>query len=219
MKSRITIDFSEEARARKVVSRSNHRVTGKYPGLKSGKMHHWESHLEQDAFCILDIDPEVISFREQPAKLTYRDTTGARRIHYPDILVRLPSRKEFVEVKPDKEAESSEVLERTRCIQPLLAERGFGYRVWKESEIRHNGALISNIRFLLRYGRTPVPLVRFEQFRRRFGNLTSLTWDDVTNTTDNPSALNDAARLVIDGVLRIALDCPITDDTPVVANF
>lgn len=210
MAQRITIDFSEGARARKVVSRSNHRVTGKYPGLKSGRMHHWESQLEQDAFRRLDADPDVISFAEQPAKLTFCDRSGAIRVHFPDILVRDRRGKEFVEVKTDKDAASAEVVERTALLKEGLAQLGYRYRLWPEAAIR-NGSLIPNMRFLLRHGRKPVTTEGYERIRRLFESSPTLPWQTVTATAHSASV----ARLVLDGHLHIDLDCIVVDDTPV----
>ena len=81
MTYQVEIEFAEEERARRVISRSNSRVTGKYPGLKSRRMHYWESSLERDAFMLLDVSTEVVSFDEQPVTLYYG--IGKKLRHYP----------------------------------------------------------------------------------------------------------------------------------------
>ena len=75
-----------QMRSRKVVSRSNARSTGKYPSWKMGRMIHWESINELNAFRLLDCDPNVTSYSEQPCQIAYV-LDGVERIHYPDILV------------------------------------------------------------------------------------------------------------------------------------
>ena len=72
-------------RARRVISRSNHRVTGKFRSPKNGRMMHWESMQERDAFVLLEINSAVLSYREQPAVLTFPWGDETRE-HYPDVL-------------------------------------------------------------------------------------------------------------------------------------
>ena len=57
-------------RARRVITRGPTRVVGKFPSVKSGRSHHWESQLERDRMHQLELDPTVIEFREQPETLT-----------------------------------------------------------------------------------------------------------------------------------------------------
>src|SRR5882757_3729479 len=87
-----------QMRSRKVVSRSNARSTGKYPSWKMGRMMHWESANELNAFRLLDCDPNVTSYCEQPCQIRYT-LNGVERVHYPDILVTTTAGKQFWEVK------------------------------------------------------------------------------------------------------------------------
>lgn len=214
MAMHITITFPDDgARARRVVSRSNYRVSGKHPGFKCRRMYHWESYLERDAFLLLEADPLVLSFREQPAVLTY-EQNGEERRHYPDLLVRSRRGTEFVEVKTDKDAESEEVAARTALLQPPLADHGYGYRVWTESEIRVHPRL-DNVRYLLRYGRTPVPLERVERLRQLFCKIPDMPWGALIGGLLGPHSLQDACRLVLEGRLVMDLDAWWEPLTPV----
>src|ERR1700677_1489546 len=51
---RVVFPEPGQPRSRGVVSRSNARPTGKYPCWKMGRMLHWESENEFNAFRILD---------------------------------------------------------------------------------------------------------------------------------------------------------------------
>lgn len=211
MAQQVQIEFAEEERARRVVSRSNHRVTGKYPGFKSKRMHYWESHLERDAFILLDVAPEVISFDEQPAILYYGH--GLKRRHYPDVLVSYRNRKEFVEIKTDEEAKSDEVVTRTALLVPALACHGYGYRVWTESEIRDCSRRLANLRFLLRFGRAALELTRFEWFRQLFVRNPVLPWGAIVGQPSDAGKLAGLCRLVLEGRLRVDLTKPIFSDS------
>ena len=75
-----------QMRARRVVSRSRSRPTGKYPSWKMGRMVEWESHNELNAFRLLDADPDASAFHEQPLSIRYT-LCGEVRLHVPDVLV------------------------------------------------------------------------------------------------------------------------------------
>ncbi len=216
MTQQVEIVFAEEERARRVISRSNSRVTGKYPGLKSRRMHYWESSLERDAFMLLDVSAEVISFDEQPVTLYYG--IGKKLRHYPDVLVSYPNRKVFVEIKTDREAQTEEIVSRTAYLIPALARHGYGYRIWTESEIRDRSFRLSNLRFLLRFGRTEVELTRFEWLRQLFSKNASLSWKDVVGHPTDKGKLSALCRLILEGRLRIDLMRPILPESLVSAG-
>src|SRR5580692_8771394 len=111
----IVFPESGEARARKVVSRSNARATGKYPSWKMQRSMQWESVNELHAFRLLDCDPGVIRFKEQPCRIEYVGVDGLHR-HFPDILVETRVCKELWEVKPLAQAMRPEVSLRTELL-------------------------------------------------------------------------------------------------------
>ncbi len=216
MTQQVKIKFAEEERARRVISRSNSRVTGKYPGLKSRRMHYWESSLERDAFMLLDVSAEVVSFDEQPVTLYYG--MGKKLRHYPDLLVSYPNRQVFVEIKTDREAQSMEVVTRTAYLIPALARHGYGYRVWTESEIRDRSFRLSNLRFLLRFGRSEVELPRFESLRQLFRQAPSIPWKEIVGHPTDSNKLTALCRLILEGRLQIDLTRPILPESMVSAG-
>src|SRR5947208_8398615 len=48
----------------------------------------FESSLERDFLLLLDFDPDVEFYEEQPVKITYHDDRGRRRTYTPDVFVR-----------------------------------------------------------------------------------------------------------------------------------
>lgn len=216
MTYQVEIEFAEEKRVRRVISRSNSRVTGKYPGLKSRRMHYWESSLERDAFMLLDVSTKVVTFDEQPVTLYYG--IGKKLRHYPDVLVSYPNRQVFVEIKTDREALSKEIVTRTAYLVPALARHGYGYQVWTESEIRDRSFRLANLRFLLRFGRSEVELRRFEWFRQQFKREASLSWKAIVGTPTDKGKLSSLCRLILEGRLRIDLTRPILPESLVNAE-
>lgn len=210
----VSIEFGEGQRTRRVVSRSNHRVTGKYPSWKRKCMVHWESQIEHDAFRRLDADSSVITYEEQPAKIIYE--VGDKTLtHYPDILVTWTTSRGFLEVKTDKDADSPEIRERTAIMVSLLLQAGFSYRVWRESEIRTQPALVNDTQ-LLTLGRKPVPLVERERIRRLFAETPVIPWEILSKIGIDGAA--HAARMVIEGMLIIDRTKPLTGSSTVRFN-
>lgn len=68
-----------------------------------GRMVQWESHNELNAYRLLDANPAVRAFHEQPLVIHYK-LGGESHIHYPDTLVDLGTSRELWEVKPATEA-------------------------------------------------------------------------------------------------------------------
>lgn len=125
----LTISFAPDGeRARKVVRRSNYRMTGKQPSSKCKRMVQWESHYEKKAFQLLEVSPYVKTYREQPALFEYQDANGVMKIHYPDIFVKLINGiKLFIEVKPQRAKDNEDLLSRESLLKKLLSQKGFKY--------------------------------------------------------------------------------------------
>jgi len=204
----INIEWGDGQRVRRVVSRSNYRVTGKHPSWKRGGMAYWESPLERDAFRRLDGDSSVLNYEEQPAKITY-SIDGKTHTHYPDVLVSWRTRKGFLEIKTDRNADEDEIRERTDIMCRLLPGTGYSYGLWRESEIRIQPRLANDI-FLLRFGRQLVPAVGRERVRRLFQEMSSIPWGVLAKQLLGPDGLSYAARLTLEGVLLVNRDVPIS---------
>lgn len=158
-----------ESRVRRFSTRRNRKITWRYPGFKSGRMHEAESYSELMAFQALDGDPSVIGFYEQPARIKYR-IDGRVFPHVPDLLVELPNRKEFWEVKLDPKEEFSEVFRRAEFLNKLLREEGYGYRLVFGSELR-NSVELHNAKQLLKFGRGVIDIFSLEASRALFESL------------------------------------------------
>lgn len=143
-----------ELRSRTVVSRSRARSTTKYPSWKMARMIQCESISESNVAHLLDADPEIAAFNEQPLTICY-SINGVSHRHYPDFqVVRRSGVRELWEVKPAVKASLPEVAERTQYLQQVLPGAGFRYRMVIAEEVI-SGPYLENARTLLRHGRTP----------------------------------------------------------------
>ena len=168
--STVEIEWAEGGeRARKVIRRSNHRATYKYPSRKCVVTIHCESFPELNAATVLDACPEVNLFREQPAKIHYQDASGVERVHYPDFHVVLHSDHQlFIEIKADKDAEDEELLWRTQHLTQELAKIGFHYLLVFESQV--SGDILDDADLLLKYAQMYVTGCKRETMRLAMGS-------------------------------------------------
>jgi hypothetical protein len=126
-------------------------------------MHEAESLSEYLAFQILDADPSICRFREQPVKIVYR-VDGELRTHYPDILIERSSKKELWEIKSDLDEEPTDVFRRTELLKVLLAEKGFRYRLISGVDLKQSAEL-HNSKLLLKFGRYSINVIALESAR------------------------------------------------------
>jgi hypothetical protein len=205
-----------QLRSRKVLSRSRARPTGKYPSWKMRRMLHWESENELNAFRLLDCDPDVNSFHEQPCEIQYV-LNGQLRSHYPDILVEKNGRKELWEVKPESRAAEPEVIARTNLLDHGLPRWGYTYRVVLARDLSTHPRQ-ANACVLLGFGRRAV-IDREEEFiRRALSQHGSLLWSEACCGKYGHSGRELLCSLVLKGVLTMDLNLPISPSTRFVAR-
>lgn len=197
-------------RARKVVKRSNARITSKYPGQKAGRMMQCESSHERNAMLLLDACPSVANLSEQPCVISYI-LDGQQHRHYPDLLVQGFGWKELWEIKTQEDARSFDISRRTSFLKKYLPSYGYGYRMVLAEDLSLNPRL-ENVKKLLRLGRVDIPLEAREKIRLLFKAHSYLSWGFfVSNSTD--VSINYISRLILDGLLAIDIHQPISAST------
>jgi hypothetical protein len=140
--------------ARKISNTGTRNLIGKFPSFKMGRIVWYESLLERDYMYLLEIDSDVISYREQPGRIYY--TLDGKRRHYtPDILVERRREKQLVEVKPKKKAEAEEYRRLFRIATETCRREGYEFRVATDEMIRLQPRL-NGAKLLYKYARTPL---------------------------------------------------------------
>lgn len=213
----LSVSFPEpgKPRSRKVVSRSRSIGTGKFPSWKMGRMIQWESIHERNAFCLLDANPSVTKFSEQPCEITY-SLGGQARKHYPDILVETLAGTELWEVKPGAADIDGETRLRTMLMERDLPALGYRYRMVLGSDLSSE-PLLSNSRLILRWGRNRSPDSEAERLRNEFSGPRVGRWGDIMSGRHGHAAKHHVCRLVLEGILRLDLTSALTPDSPVYA--
>jgi hypothetical protein len=122
-------------------------------------MAHFESTLERDLFLLLEFDPNVRFFEEQPVRIEYQDEQGKQRSYTPDVLVTYhstldapwPHRPELLEVKYESElkAKAQELQPKFEAAEAYVLRHDWQFRVATERDIRT--PRLQNVRLLLPY--------------------------------------------------------------------
>ena len=208
---RIVFSSAEQVRSRRVVTRSRFRPTGKYPSWKMERMLQWESMNELNAFRLLDCDPRVTVFTEQPCEIVYFDGTETRH-HYPDVYVEIDSNQELWEVKAACEASQSEVSTRTELLTSGLQQYGFTYRVVLDRELAKQPRL-DNAKTLLRYGRRSASDDEREYVRLALKSKGYVSWSELCDGALGAHSREIVCRLALEGGLSFDVDSPLGPDT------
>lgn len=140
--------------ARKITNAGTTKLIGKFPSLKMGKVVWYESLLERDYLYLLEIDPDVVSYREQPGRIYY--TLNGRSHHYtPDLLVERRHAKQLIEVKPKRKAKEEKFVRLFQLAEEVCRRGGYEFKVATEEVIRLQPRL-DGVKLLYKYARTPV---------------------------------------------------------------
>ena len=209
--NRITFPTAEQARCRRVVTRSRARPTGKYPSWKMGRMIQWESLNELHAFRLLDCDPQVTAFHEQPCEIVFVQNGEVRR-HYPDVCVETRDSKELWEIKPESEAARAEIVARTTLLSNALRQYGFTYRLVLAHDLARQPRL-HNANILLRHGRRAPTECEREGIRLLLMHTGYLNWGEVCHGVYGAKGLEVLCRLVLEGKAFFDMDVPLSPCT------
>ncbi len=174
-------------------------------------MIHWESKQERNAFRLLDCNPDVASFSEQPCKITYV-MDGVKRSHVPDILVATGRGKELCEVKLRAEALEPDVHLRTAFLAHALPQWGYSYRVLYGEDLAKQPRLGNAIR-LLNFGHHHVTECEQEFIRRALKQRGALVWSEACSGIYSARGREILCRLTLNGNLSMDMDAQWSPDT------
>ena len=141
-------------RARTITNAGSNKVIGKFPSVKMNEVIWWESQIERDYIYLLEIDPDVISYKSQPFSLNYW-YLGKKRKYTPDFWVQRPDKEQVIEVKPASKINSQKNTALWKKITTLCEEKGWEFIVVTDEMIRIQPQL-DNIKLLYKYARTPL---------------------------------------------------------------
>ncbi len=151
----------------------NYRViTGGVTSVKTKEgMAAFEGSLERDLYVLLDFDPDVSRFVEQPITIQYRDDRGKMRSYTPDVLIHYEKTGDkaadkaplLAEVKFRKELKEDwgKFKPRFRAAYREAKKRGWRFKTLTEREIRT--PFLMNAKFLRRFRHKEYDQARADQ--------------------------------------------------------
>lgn len=145
---------------RKVSNRGGNTI-GRFPSTKMGRMIAFESLLERDFIYLLDYDPDVEWFEEQPLSIEYLHE--AKLLHYtPDFHVLELGQQVLVECKPERFVETEENRRKFAVAREWCEERGWEFRIVTDQQVR-SGFRLQNVKLLAQFARQKVDMVTRSQ--------------------------------------------------------
>jgi hypothetical protein len=139
---------------RKIPRYGAQKNIGKFSSVKTGRVAWYESLLERDYMYLLDFDPEVTYWHEQPLKIRF-SYSGKTHRYTPDLEVHRDSKKQIVEVKAQDQVDSGKWDFLFRTATSICEQEECQYVVVTDEMIRKQPKLES-VKTLWKYARTPV---------------------------------------------------------------
>ena len=136
------------------VSNRGGNVIGKFPSIKMGRMIAFESLLERDFVYLLDYDPAVEWFEEQPLIIEYMSDDKVLS-YTPDFHLIEGKHNVLVECKPDRFVDTEENRPKFAAARAWCAHQGWEFRIVTDQQVR-TGFRLQNVKLLTRYARQVV---------------------------------------------------------------
>lgn len=134
--------------------KKNYRsVTGFFASVKNNRNVGYESLLERDFFLLLEFDPTVVTYEEQPISLSY--FYANRNIRYtPDVLVNYKNSKRhscIFEIKYSDEIKEKKVFlkQKFEQIESYLIQNDMEFKLFTELDIRTQ--FLENAKMIYRF--------------------------------------------------------------------
>jgi hypothetical protein len=127
---------------------------GKFFSIKMNTMLWFESLLEESLMYLLDFDPDVKRFKEQPFHIRYL-YNGKKRRYTPDLLVERAEERQIIEVKPRRKVKTEKYNLLFRIVSPICEIEGYKFKVFTEEQILWQPRF-NSIKALWSYARTPL---------------------------------------------------------------
>ncbi|KAA3662710.1 MAG: hypothetical protein DWQ04_12670 [Chloroflexi bacterium] len=140
---------------RNVSNRGRRNIIGYFPSLKMCRMVQFESTLERDLIYLLDFDPQVAEFEEQPLKIAYQ-YEGKGKGYTPDFQAMFTSGQiALLECKPHRFVKKEENQHKFSMAQGWCTARGWRFHVITDKQLR-TGYRVQNVKLLTQHARHEV---------------------------------------------------------------
>jgi len=193
---------------------SNHggNIIGRFPSTKMERMIAFESLLERDFIYLLEYDPSVEWFEEQPLSIEYKQE-GKRLQYTPDFHLIEHGQHVLVECKPERFVETEENRHKFAAARVWCRESGWEFRIMTDQQIR-SGFRLQNVKLMARYARLKVEAVMRSQIHTFLHDAQS----NISISNLSHAILPEHPENVMAGILCLAYRHEITlslDEAPI----
>jgi hypothetical protein len=133
------------------VSNRGGNIVGHFPSLKLGRMVAFESLIERDFIYLLDYEPAVEHFSEQPLVIRYQHA-GKKRQYTPDFRVIYRGHPFLFECKPTRFVNDLENQIKFEAARLWCQEQGWTFGIVTDEHLTSNWR-ITNIKLLTQFAR------------------------------------------------------------------
>jgi len=151
MSETIKYENQEENMAVRKVSNRGGNIVGHFPSLKLGRMVGFESLIERDFVYLLDYEPAVEHFSEQPLVIEYQHA-GRKRRYTPDFHVICGGHPFLFECKPAQLVDDPKNQIKFEAARSWCQEQGWTFGIVTDEHLASNWR-IANIKLLTQFAR------------------------------------------------------------------
>jgi len=207
----------------------NHRsVTGFVASGINAKQAAFESTLERDFMLLVEFDPDVLSYEEQPVRIDYLLSDGQSRHYTPDILVTYRQTSTSTTLKPPLLAEIKyrrdlfecwrELKPKFRAARRYAKEQGWIFKIVTEVEIRT--PYLKNVKFLRQFQRRSINPADANLLLQKVSDLQSTDPESLLSAIcpevrDRAYLLPALWQLIARRSIGADLDRPLTMQSPI----
>lgn len=172
---------------RKPFTRYGRNIVGKFPSLKLDRMVAFESRIERDQIYLMEYDPNVVFFEEQPFSIDYK--YGGKELKYtPDFrVVDANGRHRLIECKPQKYVNKDDNQRKFAVAKEWCLHRNWEYKVITDNDTR-SGFRLQNVMMLWQFARHHVSVALKARIYGVLNSENPLTVDELAARfdPDNP---------------------------------
>lgn len=163
----------------------------------------YRSQAARDYACLLDIDPEVVSWWSFTDQIT-NDAGERRRCHHVDFMIQTATERLMVEVSSAVQDATSRSSEVHKWLQNTLATAGYRYQLVRLPDL--NPLRLRNARDLIRYARYEASLGDRIRVLAALDELGNLTLAECLTAVREGKAMETMASLILRGHIDVDLD-------------
>lgn len=133
------------------VSNRGGNIIGRFPSLKLKRMVDYESLIERDFIYLLDFEPAVTWYAEQPLTILYEHQAKVRS-YSPDFQVISNGQTTLVECKPQKLVNTDDNQRKFAVARQWCANQGWDFQIVTDEDLKSSHRL-HNVKRLTQFAR------------------------------------------------------------------